>query len=314
MQEILDNSSHYAEIFKKYGLLCIRGANFSDNECLQVLGELANYFSWTPFAVHTKGGGANWKYTQNYDERVETDPEFAPDVSFGSLINRWHLEGMYKVATQHAAGWNMRHFRCDPSVGQTGFVDASELAKILPVEMLEFLRRATLIHYPTLHIRPDSVEDFKNKFVAEAMELKNQVWCLDKDNEIAGNSHAAIQQHPDLGCEVLRLCPCSEAWGVQHILQSVDSRNPTESELSFFSEIQDWLELQLDNPENQWWHEWREGDFVIPDLFVMIHGAKAGFGIGDREFDGFWCFPKGTKSVPDSVREIRDGNQPTGNH
>ena len=37
-------------------------------------------------------------------------------------------------------------------------------------------------------------------------------------------------------------------------------------------------------------HEWKQGDFVIVDLFKMAHAVYGGFEPEDREFSGFWAY------------------------
>ncbi len=302
IDDVIENVDTYSEVFNTFGLLCFRNAHLDDDGCLDVLSELSKNFAWTPFSKDFDNQRSSWKYTQNYDERIKTDPDFENGGSSESLINRWHLEGMAKIRTQHAAGWNMRHFRCDSGLGETGFINMLLLAEKLPPEMLDFLSRSRVIHYPTINRKITTGAEISRLFMQSVSNLEEQIWCQDGEIEVACHAHSPLESHPHSGNSVLRLCPCDEEWGVQHILLSVDSLQPSIEQGKFFEEIHRWLSSETLNIDNQWWHEWEEGDFVIPDLFVMLHSAKAGFQIGEREFDGFWCFPNGTPLVPDTFR------------
>ena len=35
-------------------------------------------------------------------------------------------------------------------------------------------------------------------------------------------------------------------------------------------------------------HKWKQGDLVIPDMFVMYHALTGGFSSDEREFVGIW--------------------------
>lgn len=302
-EELVENSEEYAEIFRKHGMLCFREAHLDDEQATDVLVEMSKYFHWSPVYLKSNGDLSNWKYTQHYDERVGEDKEFKPSDSASRLVNPWHLEGMYKENSQHAAGWKMRNFKCSSKVGQTGFIDASEMLEKLPYEMSEFLKRSKLIHYPIfVNKRPDPYQSMTSNFSDRMAEMQEKIWSLDGEMEIASNVHDAIQKHPSAQYDVLRLCPCVEQWGNQHLLFSVDGKAPTDSEIIYFKEIQEWLRVELTDESNAWFHEWQEGDFLIPDLFVMIHAAKAGFSSGEREFDGFWCFEAGIDYSDESTR------------
>ncbi len=291
--EVSKNSSKYAEILKTHGILCFREANLGDETSIDVLTEISNHFHWTPTYSKQNGRVSNWKYTQHYDDRVGEDKEFKPLVSSTKLVNPWHLEGMYKKHTQHAAGWNMRNFKCSSSVGQTGFIDASELVEKMPRDMYSFLKVSKLMHYPIFVTERPDPDEMTSHFMKMVSLLQSEIWSKDGHMEIASNAHSAIQQHPLMGYEVLRLCPCVEQWGNQHILFSVNGEKPSIDDNQFFKSIQEWLTIQIGSGENIWLHEWEQGDFLIPDLFIMIHAARAGFSSGEREFDGFWCFESG---------------------
>ena len=306
IDKIKNNISKYVAILNKYGLLCFRGANLGDEESIAILDCMSKHFSWTPYSGAAKTNRPTWKYTQNYDAVQNVAEQFGSSTSSNLMINPWHTEGMYSKNPHRAAGWNMRNFKCDSKFGQTGFVNASEIVKDMPSELVEFLRSAELIHYPPIvNGMPNPMTEFVEKFISSVDNMEREIWCSDGPRDIPSYPHPAIEIHEELGCEVLRLCPCFEQWGPNHVLFSVNGNSPTSSDLLIFDRCAEWLENALLKEGNQWWHEWEEGDFLIPDLFVMIHGAKAGFGIGDREFDGFWCFKKGTDSPPDGVVKVR---------
>jgi hypothetical protein len=150
INKVEENISEYVDIFNQYGLLCFRGARLDDEEAVLVLDVMSKHFSWTPYSINTKNNGPTWKYTQNYDSTIAVDESLSLDESNNLMINRWHTEGVYSKNPHRAAGWNMRNFKCDSKFGQTGFVDASEIVKDMPSELVEFLRSAELMHYPPI--------------------------------------------------------------------------------------------------------------------------------------------------------------------
>ena len=301
--DIEENAQKYFDVMKNFGIICFRRAFLDSEKSVDVLFELSKYFNWTP--VYKNPGDSrrsHWIYTQNYDDRALA---FNLDGSEQGLINPWHLEGMYKKNTMHAAGWNMRNFKCHKSVGQTGFVDASVLIQIMPKDMYEFMKRSKLIHYP-IFVRkfPDDHKAMVNKFTKSVKNMEDEIWTIDGNSEISSHAHDAIEDHPTFGCEVLRLCPCRERWGNQHLLFSVDGRQPTDEENKMFDDICQWLSTKLLDESIVWYHEYEEGDLIIPDLFIMIHAARGGFDSGQREFDGFWCYQKNVDYEINKVREI----------
>jgi alpha-ketoglutarate-dependent taurine dioxygenase len=290
IEDVRNNFSTYAYAFENHGIVCFRGAFLEIDKGAEVLAAVSKNLNWTPIYKNQDGRIADWRYTQNYDDRANN---FVTSEVQQGLINPWHLEGMYKKHTMHAVGWTMRNFKCDSSVGQTGFIDASELVSIMPADMYEFMKKAKLIHYPVFARKvPDPYQPMLDHFAAEIDAMHEKIWSVDGDTEISSNAHDAIQNHPTFGYEVLRLCPCCERWGNQHLLFSVDGEKPTEKDNQFFITIQEWLKEVITDESLTWYHEYEEGDFVIPDLFIMIHSAKGGFAPGEREFDGMWCFQK----------------------
>jgi hypothetical protein len=302
VKDIRENSEKYFEVMRDLGIICFRGAFLDLEKSMDVLSELSRGFNWTPGYVAQDGRKVDWRYTQNYDDRASA---FDVDNIEQGLINPWHLEGMYKKHTMHAVGWSMRNFKCDSSVGQTGFVDASVLVETMPIEMYEFMKRSRLIHYPIFAKKfPDDYKAMLLNFSLGVGKMDEKIWTIDGDSEVSSNAHDAIQNHPTFGYEVLRLCPCCERWGHQHLLFSVDGKKPTNDQNQMFEEVREWLRNQLLDESMVWYHEYEEGDFVVPDLFIMIHSAKGGFSPGEREFDGFWCFQKNVDYKENLVREF----------
>ena len=303
IDDIRENAQKYFDVMKNFGIICFRNAFLDSEKSVDVLFELSKNFNWTPIYINNENGRrSHWIYTQNYDDRALS---FKADGSQQGLINPWHLEGIYKKNTMHAAGWNMRNFKCNKSVGQTGFIDSSFLVQMMPLELYQFMKRAKLIHYP-IFVRkfPDDHNAMTEKFTKLVKNMEKEIWTTDGDVEISSHAHNAIETHPTFGQEVLRLCPCRERWGNQHLLFSVDDSTPTDEENKMFDEVCQWLEQQLLNEELIWYHEYSEGDFVVPDLFTMIHAARGGFDPGEREFDGFWCYQKNVDYEVNKVREL----------
>lgn len=301
--DIRENSQKYFNVMRDLGIICFRNAFLDLEKSMDVLFELSKSFNWTPGYISKDDGRLiDWRYSQNYDDRALS---FNTEETEQGLINPWHLEGMYKKHTMHAVGWSMKNFKCDSSVGQTGFVDASVLVQRMPEKMYNFMKRARLMHYPIFARKfPEDHKLMVNSFVSSVEEMEEKIWTTDGNSEVSSNAHDAIQNHPTFGYEVLRLCPCCERWGHQHLLFSVDGEKPTAQDHKKFEEIREWLRNQLLDESMVWYHEYKEGDFVVPDLFIMIHAARGGFDPGQREFDGFWCFQKNVDYEVNKVREL----------
>jgi alpha-ketoglutarate-dependent taurine dioxygenase len=294
--EIVENSKYYFSVFSDIGMVGFRGQKFDDDDCVDILLSISQNAHWSP--VHDSRRGT-WKYVQNHDRQVSSI--IRDDVnSDDKLLIQWHMEGSSKKMTQHAAGWNMRHFKCSDESGTTGFVDMSKLIHKIPEKYIDLINNAEVIHIPILYGSPENPSEFMEQF-REKSKLKNGiVWTLDGNEYVSSYPRRAIEIHGTTGESVLRVCPCEAHWGIQDILYSVGENIPKQQDYELFDDFLKWMKFEIEEVgENQIWHSWKENDFIIPDLFKMAHGVRAGFQPGDREFDGFWCFPVGTSPQPD---------------
>jgi len=295
VEEIQNNPSAFIDQFKKTGVLAFRGVEYSESDVLQILTAIGSSLSWTPYA---NDGVFHWHYTQQYDSMVTQlngEGRNAPD----DTIIEWHVEGASLRSPQRAAGWNMDTFSAPAGTGQTGFVDMANLISKMPSHYVKLLSEATIIHMPNWSTEPESVDDFKTRFMRKVNQGVRKIWTLDGDRYVSSFARPAIENHPDFGFPVLRLCPCAAAWGVQDYLLLVQNGLPTGKEHVLFREIIDWVQSQICAvKENQIWWEWQENDFLIPDLFRMAHGVKGGFSAGQRKFEGYWTFAQGSEVEP----------------
>lgn len=305
VSDALDRMDLFVDEFNVNGIIALRGHRYSEDDVLTIMDALGSRLSWTPFVQDT-GSSLHWHYTQQYDTRVE---ELSLQGRNGSeeILIEWHVEGASLKDTQRAGGWNMDTFSAPKGTGSTGFVDMAGLVTLLPEPFYKLLSRSTIIHVPNWQHQPESAEEFKNRFLRKVNQGLRKIWTLDGDSYVASYARPAIERHPDFGFEVLRICPCAAQWGVQDHLLLVDKGLPTKDEQLLFEEVLDWVRFQISaNQENQFWWDWQENDFLIPDLFRLAHGVRGGFDAGQRKFEGYWAFPHGVGSQPTEFMSIEE--------
>ena len=58
-----------------------------------------------------------------------------------------------------------------------------------------------------------------------------------------------------------------------------------------FKQIKNFVFYQITkNQSIRFYHEWKQGDLVIVDLFKMAHAVYGGFLPEEREFFGYWAY------------------------
>lgn len=280
---VLKNIEKYAQSFVRHGLFGIKKAYFTTEEAERILEAVGEVLGWSlpPLKeMHV--------YHQSYDEQIRNEGT----KSESENMIQWHLEGVSSKYPQRAAGWNMYKFSCIPGTGATGFVDTSKLWQNLPSHHKGFLNNTEIIHFPIFSGDETKIRQSVEYF-ATWVEKNNKVIWLEINNELVPSfARKALGQHPNSGLSCLMVCPCEESFGVQDFLLSVAGRAPSKDHKNQFIELFKWLHKEIAKTENQIWWEWDEGDFVVPDLYRMIHTAQGGFDVGQRAFHGNWCFSK----------------------
>ena len=304
VDSVLMDINKYVESFAKYGIVVFKDAYYSEHDVIRILTKMGSELGWTPNhpgsdyengTATPSSDHSTWKHIVRHTERIGEATSSDRNLASTQII-QWHLDGVAAEFQHLAAGWNMQVFTCDPSCGSSGFLDMEAFLDAVPDNYLSLLKRSKIAHLPIMHNPSVAMESTKTEFMRLLQDLNNPTWVFDVDDYISSYPRAAIGIHPYTKNLVLRTDPVRAPWGVQEFLFSVDGRKPTNEELALFDEYIAWLERAIDRASSgvTYWHHWGPGDFVVPDLFRMLHGVRGGFKDGERIFNAYWCFPHGT--------------------
>lgn len=302
LEELILRPSTISAKFLERGIVALRGQKCDRGDLFELLTRIGDITGFTPSPDRQRldpVSNGNWGYHQVHDIQIGYMINDGVNDANREVI-QWHVEGVSMENTQSAAMWHMYNFTAEPGTGNTGFVDMEVLAQKLPADYRNLLERATIVHMPNWQNNPASMDGFRAAFEAKVDACSPMIYTKDGDRNVASFPRKPLDISPKTGIETLRACPCKAPWGLQDYLHSVDGRKPSGEEKDLFERFADWLEHEIvENAENQIWWEWQEGDVLIPDLYRMAHGVKAGFQPGQRSFYGNWCFPFGTEAEPE---------------
>jgi len=301
---VLDEIEPYVNSFAQNGIVVFKDAYFSEYDVLRILTKMGKQLGWTPnqpgseYETETATPDSNhrsWKHVIRHAERVE-ELELRGENFPTTQIIQWHLDGVAAEFQHYAAGWNMQKFTCSQECGSSGFVDMQEILFEVPNQYMSLLERSQICHLPIMRGLRTGDPQIKIEFAQLIKSMNSPVWVEYVDSYISAYPRPAIGIHPATGREVLRTDPTRAPWGIQEFLFSVDDRPPTEHEYELFDNYLYWLDSYMHNMGDEfvYWHQWGPGDFIVPDLFRMLHGVRGGFRDGERIFNAYWCFPHGT--------------------
>lgn len=202
------------------------------------------------FGIYDKGDFEG--YTENHSgTNKNSDIKFGPD----DIMLPWHIEHPTHANPIVLGTWNMHKFKTNEENGKTYFINSKLLYKEMPDNFKEFLSKCV-------------IEDD----VASPGEEK---------------THSVIHSHWITGEPVIRTG--FVYLGENQVLHSVSGQTPSKDDFTLYRKAMYWIRKQLyDNPEIRIVHKWKQGDLVIPDMFVMYHAVTGGFSPEDREFVGIW--------------------------
>lgn len=281
----IKNIDKYAHSFIRHGFFVLNKAYLTNKQAEQILETVGQTLGWSlPPSKNTD------IYHQNCDEPVKNKAtKNLPDTML-----HWRLEGVTTKYPQRAAGWNMHKFSCPPGTGGTGFVDTSKLWQDLPSHHKGFLQNAQIIHFPVFLGDEIKIAESVTHFSSWLGKGNKVIWTTINNELVPSFARNAMEHHPNSGMPCLMVCPCEKSCGPQDFILSVAGKSPSKDHKNQFVELFKWLRKEIDKPENQIWHEWEEGDFLVLDLFRMIHTAQGEFDVEQRAFHENWCFSKNT--------------------
>lgn len=268
LEEVIENIDFYINSFKIDGILIFKKLNISEQQQINLLKKLGDLCNWYP----NNTTDMYTRYTENHshllsisDEMINTGPQ--------EILLNYHLECTNYLEPQHAAVWNMTNFKCAKGSGKTSFINSMYVLKQLPDEYIDFLRRSYVLHIHSGVYEPDKMH----------------------------YPHKALPVHPLTNREILRI-DYQPTISYQKLF-SVDNQLPSKKDQLLFDKIIDLVRsviLEKSKSEDVW-YSWDEGDVLVPDLLLMYHAVRGGFGFNEREFIGHWSFPAKEDSIEQFV-------------
>ena len=255
---LMNNLEDYLQEFKDNGVVAFRGANFSEEQQLELMRKLGDTLGWSP---NSKSDKANL-YRENHSRAGSSKED---RKTKDEIFLKWHMEHTESKNPIVGATWNMNLFTCDPSIGRTAFVDTLSLYKKLPKEWQDFLSNCIEViekHQPA------------NSDHTEYVPVICEIPC--------------VQKHWISKEQTIRI----DLNGLNTLdLKLINNENATEKDLLLFKEIKEFIFSEiLTNDDNLIIHEWSQGDIILVDLFRMAHAVFGGFYAEEREFSGYWAY------------------------
>jgi alpha-ketoglutarate-dependent taurine dioxygenase len=251
IQEVLDNVDLYKQKFLDDSIIVFRNANLTYEEQSSFHAELGELFNYNVIKL-SDSEVDNYVENHSLRESIET-------AGTNDILLPWHIEHLYYRNPIVISTWNMTKFTTDSENGKTYFIDSEQAYNAMPEEWKLFLN-VCKINNPNEEIN-DNADDF-----------------------------SPIVNHWISGNQLLRLA-ARENKTSGTTLRSVHDREPTELERELFEEIFMWFgNYVYTNQEDRIVHKWQQGDFLIVDIFKMVHSVTGGFDPADREFIGMWGY------------------------
>ena len=258
--ELIQNIDKCGEEFLENGSVVYRNANFSTEQQLILLKTLGDYLGWHPNSL-TKNAPI---YKENHERKGLSKEE---RKTKDDVLLHWHMEHTDYKNPIVGAIWNMHLFTCDSSLGRTGFVDTTQLYDLLPKDWQIFLSNCIeIIQKDTMVLNANReheyiLMDHKIKCVEEHWKSKKLTVRIDLDTSD------------------------------YYDLRFLDNKTPTNEDIELFKQIKGFVFNQImHNKDILQFHEWKQGDIAIVDLFKLAHCVYGGFYPHEREFTGYWAY------------------------
>ena len=263
--ELIKNIDKCGEEFLENGSVVYRNANFSTDQQLTLLKTLGDYLGWHPNSL-TKN---NPIYKENHERNgLSKEARKTKD----QILLSWHMEHTDYKNPIVGATWNMHLFTCDSSLGRTGFVDTTQIYDLMPKDWQIFLSNCVEI------IQKDTMVSSKDGEFEYAL-MEHEIPC--------------VQEHWKSKKPTVRV----DLDGPNYYgLRFLDNKDVTDKDIELFSQIKVFIFDQIyKNKEIFQFHEWKQGDIVIVDLFKLAHCVFGGFYPHEREFTGYWAYRDETR-------------------
>ena len=252
-ESIIENIETYVDKFKKDAVIVFRGPRFTRGQQVVITRLFGDEIGWYPNSSGEPG--VFWSYEENHSETMDRYSKHA--VPKDELFLSWHIEHMGHKNPAIGATWNMEKFTCDQGVGNTLFVNISDIYDMFNPEETDFLKKCK---------------------VAAIIEQKEP------------NFHDAVEFYKPSGRFALRLNALFKYDRETFYLHSYEDREPSAEESDRFMNLSlRFTENVHHNEDIQQVHVWQENDLVVVDLFLMAHAVLGGFKPSERFFHGCWA-------------------------
>lgn len=262
--DFLDDPEYFKNLLNKSKLLCFPELGLSRKQNKQVCAALGY-----------------WSDRQNDETHAMTMNRKGWPNAPKQVLVQWHLENLDQQRPPILAGWNMVKFSCPQGHGRTGFINmAGMYQKVQPDISFEyvFVRMEKELEQLQKQIamgkREFDIANVENIEERTAYNLPVERWAGQKTYQPPIIN--PISSHPVTGEPVLRYMVDTHAIWIP--IPGVDM----EEEKDVFEEK---LNNEIRNPDNQFWWDWTEGDFLLADLFCMMHSVMGGFTTEQRILD-----------------------------
>ena len=263
-QSIMRDIDKHVDEFKKNAIVVFRGTKMSRDEQLLLTRVFGDHVGWHP---NTSDSSEKfWSYEENHSHTMNMYNKH--DISKEEIFLPWHLEHMGHYNPAIGATWNMEKFTCEYGVGNTLFVNISDVYDMLSSDDTDFLKKCRIAAF--------------------------YGWALDEtaDQKIPA-LHDAVEMYQPSGRYSLRLSALFKYDRDTYYLHSFDGREPSKEEEERFMELSLFFTKQINHNEDvQQVHMWNEGDVIVVDLFLMAHAVLGGFRPEQRFFHGLWAHRK----------------------
>ena len=259
-EDLIDDPDHFVKLFRESKLLIFPELHLSEAQN----AEVREAFGYGFYGHHDETH--KFSIERHFDENFK---EVGPE----ELLVRWHLENLDDPHPPVAVGWNMTKFDCPKGHGNTGYVNMMDIYSKLDQEHQDFYNNLSFMAYL------GSPED-----LCEVAEVYKKM--------TAGETKILQQPTQDFRNESGRETPVRKAVVPYPLTDELTLRyipEPTFLVLPEFHQQREVADAALqeliDDPDNQVWWEWTEGDYVFADLVVTAHSVKGGFAHGERVLD-----------------------------
>ena len=275
---LTSNFANYLDTFKKNAIVVFRGYRFSRDEQLLVTRIFGDEMNWYPNS--SSDPGLYWSYEEDHSQTMDRYGKYS--IKKDELFLPWHLEHMGHINPAIGATWNMEKFTCDKELGNTLFINISDLYDLFNEEETSFLKKCKV--------------------------AARYGWAADeKENQKEAALHDAVEMYAPSGRYSLRLNAIFKYDRETFYLHSFDGREPSADEDSLFMELAlRFTENLQNNEELQQVHKWQENDLIVVDLFLMAHAVFGGFKSSDRFFHGYWAHRNPGSKYGEVEDELRD--------